>query len=157
MVFLLALSVGVSYFSVVAASITRLRGWGLSWGNLTLQNYVRLFRDASGGGQAPGNSFGLALAAATLALVNKSGILGRLLDFLSLLPGMVPGIMVALRLILFWDSAWMPIRLSNTGGMVVLAYVVLFLPYTVQYVKAAAGQLGPSLAEAGRVGGTGPS
>lgn len=37
--------------------------------------------------------------------------------------------------------------------MVVLTYVVLFLPYTVQYVKASYGQIDSSLMQAGQVFG----
>ena len=50
----------------------------------------------------------------------------------------------------------MPIPLYNTYGMVILTYVILFIPYTVQYVKSAFGQIDSSLFQAGQVFGGKP-
>lgn len=50
----------------------------------------------------------------------------------------------------------MPIPLYNTYGMVILTYVVLFVPYTVQYVKSAFTQIDASLVQAGQVFGAKP-
>ena len=77
----------------------------------------------------------------------------RIIDLFSLLPNTVPGIVLVVGLIIVWDASWMPIPLSNTYGMVVLTYVILFLPYTVQYVKANYSQIDESLVQAGRVFG----
>jgi len=79
----------------------------------------------------------------------------RMVDMFSLLPNTVPGIVIVVGLILLWNAPWMPIKLYNTYGMVVLSYVVLFIPYTVQNVKSGLSQIDPSLIQAGRVfGGT---
>ncbi|MBT2293263.1 iron ABC transporter permease [Paenibacillus albidus] len=164
-VVLLVASIGVPYFSIVTASLLKLRGEGLSWGNLTLQHYAELLAPGSPGQQALLNSFGLALVASSIAVIlgtwfaltiGKAGTLRqKITDLFSLLPNTVPGIVLVVGLILFWNSRWMPIPLYNTYGMVVLTYVVLFLPYTVQYVKASYGQLDPALMQAGQIfGGT---
>lgn len=50
----------------------------------------------------------------------------------------------------------MPFTLYNTYGMVVLTYVVLFLPYTVQYVKSSFSQINGLLFQAAQVSGAGP-
>lgn len=163
---LLAASIGVPYFSIIAASLQKLRGNGLAWDNFTLAHYAELLRPGSPGMQALGNSVGLALLSASigtllglfLALIigSASTASQRVTDAFSLLPNMVPGIVLVVGLILFWNSPWMPLPLYNTYGMVVLTYAVLFLPYSVQYIKSGLGQIDRSLLQAGRVfGGTG--
>ncbi len=162
---LLAASIGVPYFSIIIASLQKLRGDGLAWGNYTLSHYGALLSWGSPGLKALLNSMGLALFAATIAAVlgtffafqiRRSARIGqRLVDVFSLLPNTVPGIVIVVGLILLWNAPWMRIPLYNTYGMVVLTYVVLFLPYTVQNVKSGLSQIDPSLMQAGRVfGGT---
>ncbi|GIQ69675.1 ABC transporter permease [Xylanibacillus composti] len=158
---LLATSIGVPYFSIIVASLQKLRGDGLSAGNFTLDHYKRLLSWNSPGLEALLNSIGLACLAATVAVIlgtflslqikKASRFTERATDVFSLLPNTVPGIVTVVGLILFWNAPWMPIPLYNTYGMVVLTYVVLFLPYTVQYVKSGFRQIDGSLTMAGRV------
>ncbi|TBL69675.1 ABC transporter permease [Paenibacillus thalictri] len=164
-VLLLVFAIGVPYFSIIAASLMKLRGGGLAWSNLTLHNYADLLAWGSKSLIALWNSFSLSLVAATIAVIlgtfaalmihRSKTVPQRVTDLLSLLPNTVPGIVIVLGLILLWNAPWMPIPLYNTYGMVVLTYVVFFLPYTVQYVKASFSQLDPSLFQAGRVFGAG--
>ena len=72
------------------------------------------------------------------------------LDMCGMLPNMVPGIVMVVGLILFWNSPYMPLSIYNTPVMVIITYVVL-LPYTVQYVKASLGQIDDSLVQAGSI------
>ena len=160
---LLLFAVGVPYFSIIAASLTRLRGEGLAWDNLTLNAYRELLAWGGPGMKALLSSVWMSLAASFIAValgtwfalvIKRSRTAGqRTLDLLSLLPNTVPGIVTVVGLILLWNSPWMPVPLYNTYGMVILTYVVLFLPYTVQYVKSAAGQIDDSLFQAGQVFG----
>ncbi|WP_338557059.1 iron ABC transporter permease [Paenibacillus sp. KS-LC4] len=160
---LLIASIGIPYFSIITASLLKLRGVGLAWDNLTLQHYVELLTPGSSSLDALLNSFGLSIVASTIAVVlgtwfaltvQRSRTPGqKLVDLLSLLPNTVPGIVIVVGLILLWNAKWMPIPLYNTYGMVVLTYVILFLPYTVQYVKASYGQIDPMLLQAGQVFG----
>ncbi|WP_179090725.1 MULTISPECIES: ABC transporter permease [Paenibacillus] len=163
---LLILSVGIPYFSIIAASLMKLRGAGLSLDNLTLDHYKELLSWGSVSQKAISNSLGLSLAASTVAVLLGTGFaltigksqarLQRVIDLLSLLPNTVPGIVMVVGLILLWNAPWMPVTLYNTYGMVVLTYVVLFLPYTVQYVKASFTQIDGTLFQAGQVFGGGP-
>lgn len=163
---LLILSVGIPYFSVIAASLMKLRGAGLSLDNLTFAHYKELLSWGSVSQKALGNSLGLSLAASTVAVLLGTGFaltigksqarMQRVIDLLSLLPNTVPGIVMVVGLILLWNAPWMPVTLYNTYGMVVLTYVVLFLPYTVQYVKASFTQIDGTLFQAGQVFGGGP-
>lgn len=164
---LLVLSVGIPYFSIIAASLMKLRGVGLAWSNLTLEHYAELLTWGSKSMDALLNSLGLSLAAATISVVLGTWFAltikqsktwpQRITDLFSLLPNTVPGIVMVVGLILLWNAPWMPIPLYNTYGMVVLTYVVFFLPYTVQYVKANFSQLDDSLFQAGQVFGGKPA
>lgn len=160
---LLFFSIGIPYFSIIATSLQKLRGDGLAWNNVTFIHYIELLRPGSKGWQALINSLGLAALAATIAvfiglfLVMLIGNMKRWpqrgLDMLSLLPNTVPGIVIVVGLILFWNAPWMPVPIYNTYAMVVLTYVVFYLPYSIQYIKASAGQIDGSLLQAGKVFG----
>ncbi|NEN87310.1 ABC transporter permease [Paenibacillus elgii] len=164
---LLVLSVGVPYFSIISASMMKLRGVGLAWSNLTLNHYVELLTWGSKSMTALLNSLGLSLAAATISVLLGTWFAltikqsktwpQRMTDLFSLLPNTVPGIVLVVGLILLWNAPWMPVPLYNTYGMVVLTYVVFFLPYTVQYVKANFSQLDEALFQAGQVFGGRPA
>lgn len=163
---LLLFSIGIPYFSIIATSLQRLRGDGLAWTNVTLAHYAELLRPGSKGWDALINSLGLAALAATAAVLigtflvlqmgNLKSVSQRSLDMFSLLPNTVPGIVIVVGLILFWNAPWMPVKIYNTYTMVVLTYVVFFLPYSVQYIKASAAQIDGSLLQAGRVFGGKP-
>lgn len=160
---LLVLSIGIPYFSVIATSLIRLRGFGLAAGNFTFSHYIELFTDNENALAAIGNSLFLGLTSATLCailgtaivlLVRKSGRqTGRFLEAGSLLPEMLPGIVMVIGIMLFWNDIYALLPLYNTMGIMILTYVVLFLPYTVQYVTSSFTQMSGSLEDAGKVCG----
>lgn len=158
-----ALAVGIPYFSVLSTSLIKLRGYGLAAGNFTLQHYQELLGSSEGALEAIGNSFAVAGIAATIcALVGTLVVLlvrslpgkaGKVLEGLSLLPEMLPGIVLVIGLMLFWNDLYDVLPLYNTRAILVVAYTALFLPYTVQYVTSAFAQINPNLLAAGRVFG----
>ncbi len=160
---LLVISIGVPYFSILAASTMKLRGVGLAWNNWTLDYYKQLLTWGTPSMEALMSSIWISLAASTVAVVlgtwfalviqRSRSLSQRSVDLFSLLPNTVPGIVMVVGLILLWNAPWMPVHLYNTYGMVILTYVILFVPYTVQYVKSAAGQIDGSLFQAGQVFG----
>ncbi|PQZ59430.1 MULTISPECIES: iron ABC transporter permease [Bacillus] len=158
---LLIVAIGIPYFSILIASLSKLRGGGLHFNNFTTSHYEALFTIGSPGLEALWNSFLFSLVTAIVAVIigvflalmirkgkNSSE---KWLDMCGMLPNMVPGIVMVVGLILFWNSPYMPISIYNTPVMVIVTYVVLFLPYTVQYVKASLGQIDDSLVQAGSV------
>ncbi|EHS59916.1 ABC transporter permease [Paenibacillus sp. Aloe-11] len=163
---LLVASIGIPYFSIIAASTMKLRGIGLTWDNFTLDYYRELLSWGSESMEALLNSVFLSLGASTIAVLlgtwfalvvgRSRTVLQRTVDAFSLLPNTVPGIVMVVGLILWWNSPWMPIPLYNTYGMVILTYVILFVPYTVQYVKSAFTQVDTALFQAGQVFGGRP-
>ncbi|WP_046215517.1 ABC transporter permease [Paenibacillus wulumuqiensis] len=163
---LLVVSIGIPYFSVITASLLKLRGAGIAAGNWTFKHYAELLQPGSDSMEALLNSFTLSLAASTIAVVlgtffalkvdRGQRVSQKWIDLFSLMPNTVPGIVIVVGLILFWNSPWMPVPLYNSYGMVVLTYVILFLPYTVQYVKANYGQIDSILLQAGAMSGGRP-
>ncbi|WP_432642050.1 ABC transporter permease [Acidaminococcus sp.] len=162
-----SLAVGVPYFSVLTTSLIKLRGYGLAAGNFTLQHYWELLGSSEEALEAIGNSFAVAGLAATLcALLGTVVVLlvrslplrpGKVLEGLSLLPEMLPGIVLVIGLMLFWNDVYDILPLYNTRAILVVAYTALFLPYTVQYVTSAFSQINSNLLAAGRVFGGSPS
>lgn len=157
-------AIGVPYFSIIATSLIKLRGYGLAAGNFTLDHYRELLTTPKAL-SAIGKSLLLAASSATICSVigtavviavrRSRGPLAKLLEGVSLLPEMLPSIVLVIGIMLFWNRVYKVLPLYNTIGIMVLAYVVLYLPYTVQYVTSAFTQINGSLPEAGRTfGGT---
>ena len=162
----LVLSIGIPYFSVISTSFIKLRGFGFAAGNFTLQHYIDLFTANTKGMSALWNSIFLAVSSATIcALLGTALALAvrraksrwrKVVEAMGLLPEMLPGIVLVIGIMLFWNQIYNVLPLYNTLGIMVLAYVVLFLPYTVQYVTSAMTQISDSLTAAGRVFGGSP-
>lgn len=159
----LLLAIGIPYVSVIATSLIRLRGYGLAAGNFTLAHYAELFADNENAVSAMANSLFLGVTAATLCAVLGTAVVlavrrargktGRLLEAAGLLPEMLPGIVLVIGLMLFWNGIYDVLPLYNTLGILVVTYTALFLPYTIQYVTSSFTQISGSLLDAGRVFG----
>lgn len=162
----LVLSIGVPYFSVISTSLIKLRGFGLQAGNFTLQHYVDLFADNSKGLSALQNSLFLAVVSATIcallgtliviAIRHSKSKAKKIVEAIALLPEMIPSIVLIIGIMLFYNQIYNVFPLYNTIGILVVAYVALFLPYTIQYVTSAFTQISDSLMAAGKVFGGSP-
>lgn len=162
----LLLSVGVPYFSVISTSLIKLRGYGFQAGNFTFQHYIDLFTENEKGIRALGNSLILAVSAATICAVLGTIIviairkarskLGKVVEVMGLLPEMLPGIVLVIGIMLFWNQIYDAIPLYNTLGIMIVAYVALFLPYTIQYVTSSFTQISGNLEAAAQVFGGSP-
>lgn len=158
---ILGLSIGIPYFSIVVTSLLKVRGEPLSFSNLTLSHYTELFTVGSSSLQALLNSINFAFIASTIAALIGFCIAlyvgdakkkpQQLLDFISLLSNIIPGIVFVVGLILFWNAAWLPATIYNTNWMPILTYIVLFLPFSVQYTKSALSQLHQSIYQSNAV------
>ncbi len=155
-------AIGVPYFAIIATSLIKLRGYGLAAGNFTFDHYQELLTTPKALA-AIGKSLFLAVTAATVCSVigtavvvavrKTEGFLKKALEGISLLPEMLPSIVLVIGIMLFWNGIYKVLPLYNTIGIMVLAYVVLYLPYTVQYVTSSFMQINGSLLEAGRIFG----
>jgi iron(III) transport system permease protein len=165
----LAFCVGVSLVAVLAPYLTLLavslsKSWGLQfWQNLTLRNYHFILLEYDVTRRAIVNSLILASAAATAAVLLgsligwidlRTTVRGRkLLDYVSLIPLGLPGIVVAVALIQFWLR--LPVPIYGTLVIILLAYTGRYVPLGVRAASAALRQIDPSLEETARVTGAG--
>ena len=89
--------------------------------------------------------------------VVKTRARGRLaIDIMTVLPNALPGIVVAVGLILAWNMPGLPFTPYNTGLILLLAYCCILLPQTARYSSAAFQQIGDNLEAAARVFGASP-
>lgn len=163
---LLLFSIGIPYFSVISTSLINLRGYGLQAGNFTFKHYIDLFTANEKGIKALLNSFMLSVGAATICAmlgtvivltIRKSKLkYKKIVEAMGLLPEMLPSIVLVIGIMLFWNQIYDVIPLYNTMGIMLLAYVVLFLPYTIQYVTSSLTQVSNNLTAAGQVFGGSP-
>ncbi len=162
----LFLAIGIPYFSIISTSLIKLRGYGFAAGNFTFQHYIDLFTLNDKGVNALKNSVFLAVVSASicavlgtvlvLAIRSSKSKLKKAVEAIGLLPEMLPGIVLVIGIMLFWNQIYNVLPLYNTLGILVLAYVVLFLPYTIQYVTSSLTQISDSLMAAGQVFGGSP-
>ena len=155
-------AVAAPYVTLLAVSVSR--SWGLHfWENLTLQHYRFVLLEYDVTRRAIVNSLILASATATLAVLIgsfvgwldlRTALRGRkLLDYASLVPLGLPGIVVAVALIQFWLRV--PLPIYGTLLIILLAYTGRFIPLGVRSANAAFRQIDPTLEETARVTGAG--
>ncbi|MFJ5554943.1 ABC transporter permease [Staphylococcus capitis] len=149
------------YASIFMNAFMKQLSSGFHLSNFTLQNFVNVL--SGNGGIALFNSVMLATISATLAsliglwvvlITRKRNPLGRVIDFSSLLPNTVPGIIVVIGLILFWNNKHNPLPIYNTIGILVVAYTVLYIPYAVQNIRTVDQRLSKNLIEAAQISGS---
>ena len=149
------------YASIFMNAFMKQLSSGFHLSNFTLQNFVNVL--SGNGGIALFNSIMLATISATLAsliglwvvlITRRRNSLGRVIDFSSLLPNTVPGIIVVIGLILFWNNKHNPLPVYNTIGILVVAYTVLYIPYAVQNIRTVDQRLSKNLIEAAQISGS---
>jgi iron(III) transport system permease protein len=109
----------------------------------------------------------VAIAGLVIArIAKKGGAAGGILSQLASLPYAVPGTVLAIGLILAFsrevrlvllDRVSFIFHLSGTIGMLLVAYAVKYLAFGVRGARAALDQVHPSLEEAARISGAGPT
>jgi iron(III) transport system permease protein len=151
-------SIVLPYGTLIAVSLSK--NWGLEfWKNLTLDNYKFILFEYNVTQRAIVNSLLLATVAATVAVLLgavigwidlRTRIPGRkLLDYASLIPLGLPGIVMAVALIQFWLA--MPIALYGTLMILLLAYVGRYIPLSVRAANASLRQVDASLEESAQI------
>ncbi len=165
-IIILLLAIGIPYFSIISTSLIKLRGYGFAAGNFTFGHYIDLFTENIKGVSALKNSFFLSIVSASICSILGTALVfsirysklrfKKAVEAIGLLPEMLPSIVLIIGIMLFWNQIYNIIPLYNTLGILVLAYVVLFLPYTIQYVTSSFTQISDSLIAAGQVFGGKP-
>lgn len=160
---IVTISIIVPYFSIISTSLIKLRGYGLRAGNFTFDNYRDLFLESDKGISALSNSFAISLFAAIVCAILGTLIVMTIrsstfkykksLEAISLIPQMLPGIVIVIGIMLFYNSIYKYFPVYNTLWIIAIAYVIQFLPFTVQYVTSASSQVSENLINAGYVFG----
>lgn len=129
----------------------------------TLSNFASIFEPHAATRAALINSMRLGFLSATLAMAvavvlvvymrERRGWLGTIADGTSKLPGAVPNVVLAVGFIL--ALAGPPFRLFGTLTILLLAYVVIFMPQASIAASTSYDQIGGELTEASRVSGAG--
>ncbi|WP_289036492.1 iron ABC transporter permease [uncultured Roseibium sp.] len=164
--FVAFLATGLPILAILATALSRTISGGLKTSNLGLDHFEELLGAGSDGLVALGNSLVLGTTTALLAgllgaITAYSVVKGRgrfriVLDALSITPNSLPGVVVAVGIILAWNQPWLPITPYNTPFILLLAYICILLPQPVRYATASLHQLGDNLEAAARVCGSGP-
>ncbi|MFN2461786.1 MAG: ABC transporter permease [Candidatus Velthaea sp.] len=146
------------YGSLVAVSFSK--SWGLAfWNHLTLGNYRFVLFEYDVTRRAIANSLLLAALSASFCIILGAAVAWidvrsrfrarAVLDYISLIPLGLPGIVMAAALIQFWLK--MPVPLYGTLAILLLAYAARYLPLGVRAANAALRQIDPSLEESARI------
>lgn len=153
------------YGTMLAASLMKSIGNGLSLDNLTLANFETVLGDRSIRKAA---RLSLMLAAASAAIVAVLGVVvgwlivrtrfaGRtLLDYASVLPLALPGTALAFALIVIYlNFPGNLLGIYGTPTILLFAYLARFLPLGVRNSQTTLVQIAPELEEASRLAGAG--
>lgn len=157
--FILIIAIILPYFAIISTSLIKLRAYGLAANNLTIDHYIALL---SGYGQsALSNSTLLGLTSATLAAIlgtvivivirQLTGTKAKVIELAGVIPEMLPSIVIVLGIMIFWNKIYTLWPLYNSFAILILTYVILYLPYTIQMVSSAFSQMNNNLIAAGRI------
>jgi iron(III) transport system permease protein len=152
------------YFPVGVLLLTSLmtaQGSGLTLENFTFDNYVAVLFESSLTQRAATNSLIVAGSAATLGVLLGALIAyinfrlkprgAKILDYLATIPLGLPGIVLAVGLVLAWIR--LPVAVYGTLAILLIAYLTRYIPLGVRSADSALRQIDPSLEEAGRISG----
>ncbi len=147
------LALALAPLVVVVVSSFRKTLYGQFVDGYTLENYTKSQRDII---RYVTNTFSIGLAALAILVViavlvayltvRRKGMLSNALDTMTMVPYVVPGLVIGIALIATFSTG--PIQLSGTVAIMVLALTIRRLPYAVRSTSALMHQLSPTVEEA---------
>lgn len=164
---LVSLSVIVLLPLYIIFAVGSLKAYGLplKLSNMTLANFDYVLFSSQMARDSIRNSFVLAISSGIIAMfvgtmiayvVVKVKVRGKgLLEMLALLPYSVPGIVLAIGVILVWSGTFY-INLYNTIWIILVAYVARYVAFAMKSSSASLEQVHSSLEEAARSCGATP-
>jgi len=130
----------------------------------SLDNYARLFAPGSAAVKALTNSFSLGVVGATIAMSiaailvvysrYQGGAVSRFIDGVTKAPGAISHVVVGVAFIAAF--AGQPFNLFGSYTILLLVYIVIYMPQASISAGSAGDQLGRELFEASSVSGAGP-
>jgi iron(III) transport system permease protein len=136
---------------------------GILTSHLTLDNFTRLFRLNLGsiwvtlttGIAATFLTFAVGIGVAYVIAKKRYPIFSQALNLLVMVPYIIPGTVLAIGFILLFNKP--PLLLTGTWTILVLAYFVRKLPYSVKSAESALYRIHPALEEAAKSLGAAPT
>lgn len=135
----------------------------LDWSSFSLRLFDKVLFENRTMQRSLINSLGLGFVGATIGMLvaammanllrNRGGVVLRTLDAAVKLPAALSGIVIGVGFVLAFAGP--PFNLGGTLAILLLAYLVQFMPKASVAAEAAAAQVGGELTEAARVGGSG--
>lgn len=158
-----ALSVYLPFLVIIQAACAKAWGRGFSLSNMTLENFRYLLFDFAITRSSIEHTLVYSAAAATLSvllafivayIVNRRLVrLSRLLEALVMLPFVIPGIVLGMAFYATFAPA--PLALNGTAAIVILAFIVRFIPIAYMSSSAALTSINPEMEHAARIIGAG--
>jgi iron(III) transport system permease protein len=158
-----ALSVYLPFLVIIQAACAKAWGRGFSLSNLTLENFRYLLFDFAITRSSIEHTLVYSGVAATLSVllafivayvINRRLVgLGRLLESLVMLPFVIPGIVLGMAF--YATFAPWPFALNGTAAIVILAFIVRFIPIAYMSSSAALMTVNPEMEHAARIIGAG--
>lgn len=133
-----------------------------SFANFSFDNYVKLFENSiflkslsNSAILSVGSATAVMLLTAVAAwLVIRTRVWGRgLLDQLTFLPLVVPGLVMGVSISFVYLRNPLPIQVYGTLGILLIAYITRFMPYGMRYASSSLTQISHELEESAAVSG----
>ena len=138
---------------VIYTSFLQTRGGQVYTGAYSLENYAAIFAKDS---NALWNTYSLGLAAIALIVligvlvayltVRHKNIVNSAIDTITMFPYIIPGSVLGIAFLFAFNTP--PLLLSGTALILIIAFVIRRMPYTVRSTAAIIGQISPSIEEA---------
>ncbi len=160
LVILFMLIVYTPSFAVVVGSLIKNWGEPITWANIGLDHYIKVLT-MSRSVNALIITLGLAIGAATIAsflgvligytVLRSKTLITKIMDFLVFLPFSIPGLVIGVGLIIASGRIYGP--LYGTAFILLIAFIIRFLPYATRTTIPVLMQIDESLEESSRVHG----
>lgn len=155
----LCVIVVVPLFMILVVGLLKAYGLPLKLENLTIRNYQYILGQSKMVRDSIANSLFLSISSGIITMflgvmiayvVIKVKPRGKgFLEILSLLPYSIPGIVLAIGVILMWSGAFV-INLYNTIWIILIAYIARYVSFAMKSASASLEQVHYSLEEAAR-------
>ncbi|NLK97342.1 MAG: iron ABC transporter permease [Epulopiscium sp.] len=142
----------IPQITVIYTSFLKTKGSMFASG-FSLESYQKIFKTA---GKAIANTYLFGLAAIIVIILlgmfiaylstRRKNYLTSIIDTITMFPYIIPGSVLGITLLLAFNKK--PILLSGTAAIIIVAFVIRRLPYTLRSSAAILYQISPSMEEA---------
>lgn len=151
--------------ATLVTSMTKVYGLPFGIDNITLQNFVQMLQIQNVARAFKNSLFLSVTSSVIITLVTliiayiaiRGGVRGikgvRFMQMVVVLPYAVPGVIIALAMILSFSQPIAGLRLYNTIWILLIAYIARFMNLGYNNISGAISQIDPSLEEAARISG----